>query len=509
MKDAKFTIQNALISVYNKDNLEPIIRKLHELGIGLISTGGTSDYIRKLNIPLIEVENLTGFPSIFGGRVKTLHPSIFGGILYRRDNENDIEQARSSEISAIDLVIVDLYPFEKTLSETDDEATLIEKIDIGGISLIRAAAKNYAHVLVVPSVKYYDDLLHLLNENGKEICIEDSRIFASRAFAVSSNYDTAIFNWMNKQSQLTETRLSFNNTKELRYGENPHQKAWFCGDLGLQFEQLNGKELSYNNLQDVAGAVDLISEFADPACVIVKHTNACGAAIRQNPKEAWMAALAGDPISAFGGIIAFNRIIDSETAALVNELFFEVLFAPAYDKESLEILKSKKNRIILQQHETSRPNKQFRSLLGGVLIQETDQSQEDPKNWKAATHQQVAQEKVDDLIFANRIVKHLKSNAIVLVKDKQLIGAGIGQTSRVDAVRQAIEKAHTFGFDTTNSVMASDAYFPFADSIELAYKSGINAVIQPGGSVRDNESIDFCNDHGISMVFTGTRHFKH
>lgn len=509
MKDGKFKIQNALISVYNKDNLEPIIRKLHDLGIGLISTGGTSDFIRKLNIPVTEVENLTGFPSIFGGRVKTLHPSIFGGILFRRDNEKDIEQAHASEIRPIDLVIVDLYPFENTLLETEEESTLIEKIDIGGISLIRAAAKNYEHVLIVPSVEYYGDLLTLLNENGTEISTEVSRHYATRAFAVSSHYDSAIFNWMNRKSQIPETRMSFSMTSELRYGENPHQKAWFSGNLESQFEQLNGKDLSYNNLQDVAGAIDLIIEFTDPACVIVKHTNACGAAVRATVIDAWKAALAGDPISAYGGIIAFNRKLDKETAELVNELFFEVLIAPDYDEDSLSILKSKKNRIILKKHNTNKPNKQFRSLLGGVLLQETDQSQEDHKSWKSITKQQPAPSQINDLIFANRIVKHLKSNAIVLVKNAQLIGSGVGQTSRVDAVRQAIEKAHAFGFETAQAVMASDAFFPFADSIELAHQAGINAVIQPGGSVRDNDSIDYCDMHGISMVFTGTRHFKH
>ncbi len=501
-------INSALISVFHKNRLEEIVRILNELGITIYSTGGTFDYIDGLGAKATKVEALTDYPSILGGRVKTLHPKVFGGILGRRENESDMAQFLEYGIPEIDLVIVDLYPFEKTVASTDHEQEIIEKIDIGGISLIRAAAKNYKDVLIVPSSESYDDLISLLNEKEGKTTLEDRRLFAAEAFNVSSHYDSAIYKYFAGGNQ-NGFKSSVQKSNALRYGENPHQSGVFYGNLNEVFEQLHGKAISYNNLGDLDAAINLIDEFEEPTVAIMKHNNACGVASRDNLKDAWKDALAGDPVSAFGGVIITNQVIDEKTATEINKLFFEIILASGYDKNVLEILKSKKNRIILQKKAYDFQAKQFRSLLNGVAEQEKDLKSETEADLKVVTEIAPAESDVADLLFANKLVKHTKSNAIVLAKGKQLLGSGVGQTSRVDALKQAITKAGEFGLDLKGAVMASDAFFPFADSVEIAHKAGITTVIQPGGSVRDQESVDYCNKSGMSMVFTGVRHFKH
>ncbi len=507
--DKEKQIGSALISVYHKDNLDEILTRLHQLGVSLISTGGTADFIESLNLPVQRVELLTGYPSILGGRVKTLHPKIFGGILARRENESDLESLKSWDIPEIDLVIVDLYPFEQTVASGASQPEIIEKIDIGGISLIRAAAKNFEDVLVVPSSGYYQKLISLLEEKKGITSLSDRYEFAAAAFAVSSGYDSAISNYMGG-GHPASFRQAAGPGNSLRYGENPHQKGLFYGDLNQIFEQIHGKEISYNNLLDIDAAVSLIDEFDDTTFGILKHNNACGIASDSSLTEAWKKALAADPVSAFGGILITNRPVDGATAAEINPLFFEIIIAPAFDEQSLTILKQKKNRIILIRKPVKTASAvQFRSLLNGVLVQDRDLHKELPADLRMVTQVQPADQEIEDLLFANKLVKHTKSNAIVLVKNKQLLASGTGQTSRVDALKQAIDKARSFGFDLNGAVMASDAFFPFADSVGIAHQAGVHSVIQPGGSVRDQDTIDYCNSHGLSMVFTGIRHFKH
>ena len=503
-------IQTALISVYHKDGLEDILNELNHLQIKFISTGGTRDFINSLGYECDTVEDVSGYPSILGGRVKTLHPKIFGGILYRRENETDKKQVKSYDIPSIDLVIVDLYPFEETVAEGGSEQEIIEKIDIGGISLIRGAAKNYKDVLVVASKEQYKPLLTLLQEKKGSSSIDDRRYFASEAFKVSSGYDSAIFNYFDDDKG-SALRVSLNNPKQLRYGENPHQKGSFYGNFDEVFLQIHGKEISYNNLLDIDAAVSLISDFDETALAILKHNNACGMACRPTVKEAWDAALSADPISAFGGVVITNKNIDKEAAISINEIFFEVLIAPSYDKDALEILYQKKNRVILILKSVKKATQkiQYRSVLNGVLVQDINDSIQNRRDLKVVTDTAPTDEQIDDLLFANKLVKHTKSNAIVLVKNKQLIASGTGQTSRIDALKQAIEKAAAFKFDLKGAVMASDAFFPFPDCVEIAHDAGITSVIQPGGSIRDAESIDYCNKNKMSMVITGKRHFKH
>ncbi|MBR3951210.1 MAG: bifunctional phosphoribosylaminoimidazolecarboxamide formyltransferase/IMP cyclohydrolase [Bacteroidaceae bacterium] len=501
-------IKTALVSVFHKDGLDDIIKMLHADGVEFLSTGGTQSFIESLGIPCNAVEDLTGYPSILGGRVKTLHPKVFGGILNRRDNQTDIEQVAAYEIPSIDLVIVDLYPFEQTVASGADEAAIIEKIDIGGISLIRAAAKNFNDVAIVASKGQYGILLDILKRNGAKTTLEDRRLLAREAFAVSSGYDSAIFNYFDG-GEGSAFRAAVNGNKSLRYGENPHQNGAFYGDFEAMFEQLHGKEISYNNLLDIDAAVSLIAEFDETTFAVLKHNNACGIASRETILDAWTAALECDPVSAFGGVLIANRPIDMATAQEVNKIFFEVIIAPGYAPEALEVLKQKKNRIILIQKRPNTATKQYRSLLGGVLVQDRDLHTEQPQELRQATDRAVEEDRIADLLFANKIVKHSKSNAIVLAKNRQLCASGVGQTSRVDALRQAIEKAHSFNFDLNGAVMASDAFFPFPDCVEIAHKAGVDAVIQPGGSVRDQETIDYCNAHNIAMVMTGIRHFKH
>jgi phosphoribosylaminoimidazolecarboxamide formyltransferase/IMP cyclohydrolase len=502
-------IKSALVSVFYKDNLEPVIKKLHSLGVTIYSTGGTQTFIENLKIPVVPVEELTSFPEILGGRVKTLHPKIFGGILGRRELQSDVAQMEKHEIPNIDLVIVDLYPFEETVAKGASEEDIIEKIDIGGISLIRAAAKNFNDVLIVSSRNDYNDLLTLLETKGGSTDFADRRRFAAKAFAMSSHYDSAIFSYFNKTEKLQVLKVSENKGSVLRYGENPHQQGVFYGNLDEIFEKLNGKELSYNNLLDVDAAVDLIEEFTETTFAILKHNNACGIASRPRLLDAWKDALAGDPVSAFGGILICNAQVDEATAAEINKLFFEVIIAPAYDPKALEILKSKANRIVLIKKKNKTNTRSYRTLLNGVIEQERDLKTETEKDLVPATTIAPTKEQVKDLLFANKLVKHTKSNTIVLAKNGQLLASGTGQTSRVDALRQAIVKAQTFGFDLCGAVMASDAFFPFPDCVEIADKAGISAVIQPGGSIKDKESIEYCNKHGMVMVMTGTRHFKH
>ncbi len=489
-------IRNALITVFNKEKLDIIAKELHKLNINIFSTGGTYDYLQEIRIPAITIESLTGYPSIFGGRVKTLHPMVMGGILYRRENQKDIEQAEQYNIPPIDLIIVDLYPFEDTLKQTDNEAEIIEKIDIGGISLIRGAAKNFEDVICVPSRDYYQDIIDILQSGKGTTSLEQRRQFASYCFKVSSHYDTAISNW-------------FAGETHLRYGENPHQKAVYHGNIKEYFDQLNGKEISYNNLLDIDAAVSLINDFDKYTFAIIKHNNACGAAMRNSLLDAWKDALAGDPISAYGGVLICNGKIDKQTAEEINKLFFEILIAPDYEPDALGLLKSKKNRIILKQKEFNLPKVQFRSLLTGIIEQERDTSIESMELLEYPTRQRPTQEQLEDLFYANKLVKHTKSNAIVLVKNKQLLASGMGQTSRVDALNHAIAKAKHFNMNLHGAVMASDAFFPFSDCVEIAAKEGIVSIIQPGGSVRDQDSIDACDKAGLSMVFTGVRHFKH
>lgn len=509
MSDKK-TIKNALISVFNKEGLDRIAKKLDELGVTIYSTGGTQTFIEDLGISVERVEDLTSYPSILGGRVKTLHPKVFGGILNRRSHEGDQTQIAEYEIPEIDLVIVDLYPFEDTVASGAGHQDIIEKIDIGGISLIRAAAKNYSDVVIIPSMKQYDTFLNLLNTQDGATTEAQRKEFARDAFDVSSHYDTEIFNYFNA-GEKDAFKQSIAEAKVLRYGENPHQKGVFYGDLDVMFDKLNGKELSYNNLLDVDAAVNLMSDFKDahPTFAILKHNNACGFASRDTIKQAYVDALAGDPVSAFGGILIANTKIDLATAEEINSLFCEVIIAPAYEEAAIDLLKSKKNRVILVQKEVELPKKQFRTILNGVLEQDKDLIADKAENFETRTKTAPSSQEVLDLEFANKLVKHTKSNTIVLAKNGQLLASGTGQTSRVDALRQAIHKAESFNFDLNGAVMASDAFFPFPDCVEIAGKAGITAVVQPGGSIKDELSIDYCNENGISMVFTGNRHFKH
>ena len=501
-------IKTALVSVFNKEGLLPILKKLSDVGVELYSTGGTYDFITQNGFHAHTVESLTDYPSILGGRVKTLHPKVFGGILARRENENDLAQLQEYVIPTFDLVIVDLYPFEDTLKQTSDNQEIVEKIDIGGIALIRAAAKNYLDVLVVPSVSMYGELLALLEQKGGETNLDDRRYFAAKAFDVSSHYDTAIFNWMNP-GNIQSFKKSEQKANVLRYGENPHQKGIFYGHPEEIFEQLHGRAISYNNLLDLDAAIHLIDDFEETTFAVIKHNNACGLACRENLTEAWKDALAGDPVSAFGGVLVSNRTIDETTAKEINKIFFEIILAPGYEPEALEILKTKKNRIILKKKNFAFAGEQFRSVLNGVLWQQRDEVTETDANLEIKTKVKPTAAEVEDLLFANKIVKHTKSNAIVLTKNKQLLGSGTGQTSRVDALRHAIEKANAFKLPLEGAVMASDAFFPFADSVEIADKVGIKAIIQPGGSIRDKDSIAYCDQNQLSMVFTGIRHFKH
>lgn len=503
------TIKSALVSVYYKDNLEPIIKKLHNLNVKLYSTGGTLTFIEKLGIPVTAVDSVTTYPEIFGGRVKTLHPAIFGGILNRRDNESDKKEKAQHSIPDIDLVIVDLYPFEETVAAKASEEDTIEKIDIGGISLIRAAAKNFNDVVIVSSRNDYSSLLQLLESKNGSSDLSDRKTFAAKAFATSSHYDTAIFNYFNQTENIPEFKQSVQKSQVLRYGENPHQKGTFYGDLDALFTKLNGKELSYNNLLDVDAAVNLIADFTEPTFAILKHNNACGVASRSTIAQAYKDALAGDPTSAFGGVLIANRTIDMDTATEVNKLFCEVIIAPGYNDDALTLLKSKPNRIILIQNKVEFSTNSFRTLLNGVIEQDKDLKIETEADLKPVTTATPTANEIKDLLFANKLVKHTKSNTIVFAKNGQLLASGTGQTSRVDALKQAVVKAQSFGFDLNGAVMASDAFFPFPDCVELAYNAGIRAVIQPGGSIKDKESIDYCNAKGMAMVMTGVRHFKH
>ncbi|MEO6521125.1 MAG: bifunctional phosphoribosylaminoimidazolecarboxamide formyltransferase/IMP cyclohydrolase [Mucilaginibacter sp.] len=502
-------IKNALISVYYKDNLEPIILELKRLGVKIYSTGGTEDFIRALGVDVIAVEDLTSYPSILGGRVKTLHPKVFGGILARRSFEGDQQQLAQYEIPEIDLVIVDLYPFEETVKSGAGHDDVIEKIDIGGISLIRAAAKNYKDVTIIASKDDYAELENILKTQNGETTFDQRRSLAKKAFNTSSHYDSAIFNYFNQEDPQPVFKQSIQRSQVLRYGENPHQKGIFYGNLDAMFTKLNGKELSYNNLVDVDAAVALIDEFTEPTIAILKHTNACGIASRSFIKEAWLDALACDPVSAFGGVIIANDEINAETAAEISKLFFEVLIAPAYTDEALVYLTEKKNRIILIRNPVELPVKQFKTLLNGVIEQDKDSTVEGPDLMKPATTKQPTEHELRDLFFANKVVKHTKSNTIVFAKNNTLIASGVGQTSRVDSLRQAIVKAEAFGFDLKGAVMASDAFFPFNDCVEIAADAGITAILQPGGSIKDQDSIKMADEKGISMVMTGVRHFKH
>lgn len=502
-------ISRALISVYNKENLDPIVHLLGKAGVEFVSTGGTQQYIEKLGYKVIPVESLTGYPSIFGGRVKTLHPAIFGGILYRREEASDLKEAREHKIESIDLVIVDLYPFEETVAAGGTPEAIIEKIDIGGISLIRGAAKNFNDVLIVSSRNQYAKLQQLLEEKNCSSDLTDRKAFAAMAFDVTSHYDSAIFAYFNQDQGLTSFKKSIQQGRTLRYGENPHQQGKFYGNLEDLLTQLHGKELSYNNLVDVDAAINLMQEFDDTAFVIIKHTNACGVATGSSVKEAYLKAFEADTVSAFGGVLATNKPVDLAAAEELNKLFFEILIAPAYNDDALELLKSKKNRMLLVQRKPLHERVQFKSLLNGIIEQDADLKTDSKADLKVVTKVSPTAEQVNALLFASKIAKHTKSNTIVLAVDGQLLASGVGQTSRVDALRQAIEKAKSFNLSLKGAVMASDAFFPFPDCVEIADKEGISAVIQPGGSVRDQDSIDYCDAHGMAMVFTGTRHFKH
>ena len=503
-------IQSALISVFYKDNLEPIIALLKKHGVTIYSTGGTQKFIEEQGAEVIPVEELTSYPSIFGGRVKTLHPTVFGGILYRRENDGDLAQAAEYNIPAIDLVIVDLYPFEETVASGASEQDIIEKIDIGGISLIRAAAKNFKDVTIIASKDQYTELEGRLTTQDGATTLADRRYFAAQAFQVSSNYDTHIFNYFNQAENIPALKVSETKAKALRYGENPHQNAHFYGDMEALFDQLNGKELSYNNLVDVDAAVNLIAEFkGETAFAILKHTNACGVALAPSVKEAYQKAFAADTTSAFGGVLITNQTVDKDAAEEMHSLFFEVLIAPDFTDEALEVLTGKKNRILLKQKMDLPGTKMIKTLLNGVIEQDKDLATETKADFTVATKKAPTEAEQNALVFAAKICKHTKSNTIILSNSDQLFSSGVGQTSRVDALLQAIDKAKAFGFDLNGAVMASDAFFPFPDCVEIAGKAGITAVVQPGGSIKDQLSIDYCDENGIAMVMTGVRHFKH
>ena len=510
------TIQSALISVFSKDGLEPIVRQLHEQNVTIYSTGGTEEFITNLGILVVSVEEVTSYPSILGGRVKTLHPKIFGGILNRQDNETDVQQMREFEIPQLDLVIVDLYPFEKTVASGASEADIIEKIDIGGISLIRAAAKNFKDTVIVASVNEYSLLLDFISTQNGATTLEQRKLLATKAFHVSSHYDTAIFNYFNTDETIFKASIS--EGQILRYGENPHQKGFFFGEFDKMFSKLHGKELSYNNLLDVDAAVNLIAEFKndvqtlqcnDATFAILKHNNACGLATRNTMKDAYLAALACDPTSAFGSVLIANGKIDLATAKEINSLFCEVVIAPSFDEDAVAVLSEKKNRIILVQHEVELPNSQVRTCLNGLLVQDKNTITDTKEDLKVVTNTAPTEQEIDDLLFASKVCKNTKSNTIVFAKNSTLVASGTGQTSRIDALKQAIEKATAFGFDLNGAVMASDAFFPFPDCVEIAHNVGITAIIQPGGSIKDELSVNFCNENKVAMVFTGTRHFKH
>lgn len=501
-------IKTALISVFHKDGLDEILSLLHADGVKFLSTGGTQSFIESLGYPCAAVEDLTGYPSILGGRVKTLHPKVFGGILNRRENESDRNQIAEYDIPEIDLVIVDLYPFVETVKSGASENDIIEKIDIGGISLIRAAAKNYNDVIIVASKDQYAPLRDLLKSGGSQSTKEQRRWFAKEAFAVSSGYDSAIFNYFDSDDE-SALRIALDGSKTMRYGENPHQRGYFFGNFNDMFTQLHGKEISYNNLLDIDAAVSLIAEFETPTFAVLKHNNACGLASRATVEEAWKDALAGDPVSAFGGVLITNCTVTAAAAEEINKIFFEVIISPAYDDTALEILFQKKNRIVLIQKRANDCAKQFRSILNGALVQDRDLKVETCEDLRQVTELAATDTQKADMLFANKIVKHSKSNAIVLAKDSQLLASGVGQTSRVDALKQAIAKAQSFGFNLDGAVMASDAFFPFADCVEIAGQAGIKAVIHPGGSIRDNDSVEYCDKNGMAMVMTGFRHFKH
>ena len=505
------TISSALISVFSKDGLEPIVKKLNAQGVTIYSTGGTQKFINDLGIDVVPVENITDYPSILGGRVKTLHPKIFGGILNRQNNPSDVEEMNSFNIPQIDLVIVDLYPFEKTVASGASHQDIIEKIDIGGISLIRAAAKNFKDVLCVSSVDDYAELLDLISKDNGSISYEDRQRFAAKSFNISSHYDSAIFNYFNQNNEEVILKLSEQNGRTLRYGENPHQQGFFFGNFDEMFDKLHGKELSYNNLLDVDAAVNLMNEFLNeaPTFAILKHNNACGLAQRDTLHQAYVDALTGDPVSAFGGVLICNTEIDLKTAEEIHKLFCEVVIAPSFSVEALELLKGKKNRILLIQKLTELPKNSVRTCLNGYLVQDKDGITDSEEMLETATTLSPTEKEIEDLLFASKLCKHTKSNTIVLAKNKQLCASGTGQTSRVDALNQAIHKANSFDFDLNGAVMASDAFFPFPDCVEIAQNAGITAVIQPGGSIKDQLSIDYCNENKVAMVFTKTRHFKH
>lgn len=502
-------IQSALISVFNKDGLEPLLHVLNANGVKFYSTGGTQDFIEKLGYEVEAVENITSYPSIFGGRVKTLHPAVFGGILHRRDNENDLKEKEAHQIPAIDLVVVDLYPFEATVASGASHSDIIEKIDIGGISLIRAAAKNYKDVLIVSNRNQYAEVENILNLQKGASSEEQRKHFAMEAFDESSHYDSMIFGYFNQNEDSDSLKISIRNRTTLRYGENPHQQGHFYGNLDEVFEKIAGKEISYNNLVDLEGAVALLEEFDETAFVIVKHTNACGVATGNSVLEAYNRALQADPVSAFGGILATNKTVDLATAEEINQLFYEILVAPDFEPEALELLSSKKNRILVKQVAPIPGKIQFKSLINGVLVQDKDLKTEDKSDLKVATKIAPSDAQIDDLLFAAKICKHTKSNTIILVSKGQLLASGVGQTSRVDALRQAIAKAKSFNFELKGSVMASDAFFPFPDCVEIAHGEGIDTVIQPGGSIKDQDSINYCDENKMAMVLTGIRHFKH
>ena len=505
------TIKSALISVFHKDGLEPLVKKLNEQNVTIYSTGGTEKFIKELGINVVPVEDVTSYPSILGGRVKTLHPKVFGGILNRQENESDASQLKEFDIPQIDLVIVDLYPFENTVASGASEQDIIEKIDIGGISLIRAAAKNFKDTVIVSSMEQYDHFLDIISTSDGTTTLEERKMFAAKAFNISSHYDSAIFNYFNSNQDEATLKISETNGNVLRYGENPHQKGFFFGNLESMFDKLHGKELSYNNLLDVDAAVNLMNEFSGeaPTFAVLKHNNACGFAQRKTIKQAYVDALAGDPTSAFGGILIANTEIDVETAEEIHKLFCEVVIAPSFTNDALEILKGKKNRVLLVQKEVQLPETIVRTCLNGLLVQDKDTKTDTVEDLTYVTNTKPNQNELDDLLFASKICKHTKSNTIVFTKNKQLCASGTGQTSRVDALKQAIDKANHFGFDLNGAVMASDAFFPFPDCVEIADKAGITSVIQPGGSIKDQLSIDYCNDNNVSMVLTGTRHFKH